>query len=366
MARQITILVVDDEPMAHDVIEGYLFREEYELVFASSGPEALAYLEAMLPDVVLLDVMMPEMNGFSVCQQLKADDRWRHIPIILVTALGGKEDLARGIEAGADDFVTKPVDELELRARVRSMLRIKKQYDELQAALRLREDLARMIVHDARTPLTAIQGFSELLQLNEAMPLEDLEMVNKIYSNARHLDSFLSDILVVAKMEEAGQLILNRSMVSINGLVQRVAEDQNLVADMKQIKIVLDLPSETRLILVDANLFQRVLENLLSNAVKFSPTQSTVKIKVENLEKDGITGPLNPNIRVQFLDEGPGIDQAHRSRIFEKYEVVDLGRQDTQQLGLGLVFCKMVVEAHGGRIFVEDNQPKGSIFTVEI
>jgi signal transduction histidine kinase len=117
---------------------------------------------------------------------------------------------------------------------------------------------------------------------------------------------------------------------------------------------------------VDANLFQRVLENLLSNAVKFSPTQSTVKIKVENLEKDGVTGPLNPNIRVQFLDEGPGIDQAHRSRIFEKYEVVDLGRQDTQQLGLGLVFCKMVVEAHGGCIFVEDNQPKGSIFTVEI
>jgi signal transduction histidine kinase len=246
------------------------------------------------------------------------------------------------------------------------MLRIKKQYDELQAALRLREDLARMIVHDARMPLTAILGFSELLQLNEAMPLADLEMVSKIHSNARHLDSFLGDILVVAKMEEAGQLILKRSMVSINGLVQRVEDDQKLVAELKQTKIVLDLPSETRLILVDANLFQRVLENLLSNAVKFSPMKSTVKIKVENLEKDGTTGPLNPNIRVQFMDEGPGIDQVHRSRIFEKYEVVDLGRQDTQQLGLGLVFCKMVVEAHGGRIFVEDNKLKGSIFTVEI
>ena len=366
MERQNTILVVDDEPMAHDIIEGHLVRDGYALAFANDGPEALAYLENHSPDVVLLDVMMPGMDGFTVCQQLKADDRWRHIPIILVTALGGKEDLARGIEAGADDFVTKPVDEMELRARVRSMLRIKKQYDDLQAALQLREDLARMIVHDARTPLTAILGFSELLQLNETMPLEDLDKINKIHSNARRLDSFFNDILIVAKMEEAGQVILNRTMVSINGLVQRLVEDQSLIAEMKRITIVLDLPAESRLILVDANLFQRVIENLLSNAVKFSPVDSTVTIEIENLAQDIETGPLKPNIRLKVLDEGPGIDQENRKRIFEKFEVIDLGRQDTPQLGLGLVFCKMVVEAHEGRIYIEDNQPAGSIFCVEI
>jgi signal transduction histidine kinase len=366
MKNPSTILIVDDEPMAHDVMEGYLVRDGYRLLFATNGTEALTCLEQEPPDVILLDIMMPEMDGFAVCRHLKSHEHFRHIPIILVTALGSKEDLVDGIEAGADDFLTKPVNELELRARVRSLLRVKKQYDELQAALRLREDLARMIVHDMRTPLTAIMGFSDLLQVKGNLSPEDLRDVKKISTNARRLNSFLNDMLMVAKMEEAGQMILNRTMVDLNQLIRQLREDQTFVAELKQISLDFELPSESRLVSLDANLFQRVLDNLLSNAVKFSPAQSTVTVLVEYLPDSPESQPIDPNLRVKILDEGPGIDQANRDRIFEKFEVVDLKRSSTPQIGLGLVFCKMVVEAHGGRIYVEENRPVGSIFSVEI
>lgn len=127
-----TILVVDDEPVIHKILEGLLFNQGYNLIFANNGLEALEKVAEIPPDLILLDVMMPQMTGFEVCRRLRADEKRQHIPIILVTALDSKEDLARGLEAGADDFLAKPFDNLELVARVRSMLRIKKQYDLLE------------------------------------------------------------------------------------------------------------------------------------------------------------------------------------------------------------------------------------------
>ncbi|MBK4732587.1 response regulator [Oxynema sp. CENA135] len=137
-AKQHSILLVDDEASIFEVIEGLLYREGYQLSYLSSGREALDRIDEIEPDVILLDLMMPEMDGIETCQQIKANQRWCHIPIIMVTALSSKEDLARCLEAGADDFLAKPVNSLELRARVRSMLRIKLQYDALAATQRLR------------------------------------------------------------------------------------------------------------------------------------------------------------------------------------------------------------------------------------
>jgi DNA-binding response OmpR family regulator len=130
------VLIVDDTPSMRDALGALLLPEGYHLAFAASGQEALDRLQELSPDVILLDVMMPGMDGFQVCERLKADERWRHIPTILVTSLDSQEDLVRGLDAGADEFLTKPVTGLELRARVRTMLRIKQQFDEQQAALR--------------------------------------------------------------------------------------------------------------------------------------------------------------------------------------------------------------------------------------
>lgn len=364
MKKASTILIVDDESVARDILEGFLFREGYDLIFAENGREALTYVEKNLPDVILLDVMLPEIDGFEICRRLKEDSRWRHIPIILITALGGKEDLIRGLDAGADDFLRKPVNDLELRARVRSLLRIKRQYDDLQAALMMREDLAHMIVHDMRTPLSAIIGYSELLLMQrKSMPAEYAETMDKIHVQARRLNSFMNDMLMVAKME-AEQLVLNPIPVDMALLINRVKENHEVIARSKRIEIDLDLPVQRQLVSVDNTLFQRVLDNLVSNALKYSPAHSTVTLK---LEYPYPTDSLDQTYQFRFLvsDQGTGIAEEDRDRIFNKYEVASL-KQRGAQVGLGLAFCKMVVDAHRGRIWVEANQPEGSVFVVEM
>jgi two-component system sensor histidine kinase/response regulator len=356
-----TILIVDDEPSARDTLEAILFREGYNLAFASDGPEALDRAAELRSDLILLDVMMPGMDGFEVCRRLKADERSRHVPVIMVTALDSKQDLARGLDAGADDFLHKPVNGTELRARVRSMLRIKTQFDELQATLRLREDLANMIVHDLRSPLTVISLRSSLLRRKLDDP-NDLRSVDDIRAQARRLDTLLNDLLAQAKMRE-GKLLLSRSAVDVNQLVQETVEAQAAVAQSGRIMLTADLPSETQFVSLDANLFSRVLDNLLSNALKFSPPESAVTLRVD-YPPGGAAA--QPSVRIQVIDEGPGIPKEHRHRIFERYEIVRLKKDNVPQVGLGLAFCKMAVEAHGGQISVTDNEPRGSIFTVHL
>lgn len=358
MKRTSTILIVDDESVARDVLEGFLFREGYKLTFASTGPEALALVEKSPPDTILLDVMMPEMDGFEVCRRLKSAGRWRHIPIILITALGGKDDLIRGLDAGADDFLCKPVNDLELRARVRSVLRIKQQYDDLQAALHMREDLAHMIVHDMRTPLSAIIGYSDLLLMQNKLASEQAETINKISTQARRLNSFINDMLMVAKME-AEQLIVNRTPVDIGQLIRRATESHEVVAHSKGIEFILNLPPESQKVSVDKNLFQRLLDNLISNALKYSPPKSVVTLSLKYLQG------TNPQFQLNVLDQGIGIAPEDRERIFDKYAIAALKHKGSQ-VGLGLAFCKMVADAHQGRIYVEANKPVGSVFTVEI
>ncbi len=356
-----SILIVDDEPMARDVMEGFLFKDGYDLTFAASGAEALDCVAKLAPDVILLDVMMPGMDGLEICRILKADERWQHIPVILVTALGSKEDVAAGFEAGANDFLTKPANEAELRGRVRSMLRIKQQHDKLEANLHLREDLAHMLVHDVRSPLSVILGYSELLMLKAKNLPELSEELNEIRMQARRLDSFLNDMLMLAKIE-ADQPILNRLPVEINQLVDKVIKTHKIIADSKNIELIAALPVESPQILLDPNLVQRMLDNLLSNALKFSPPHTLITIRVEYVQ--AAAAPCCT--RIQVLDQGPGIAPEYRDRIFDKYEIITLKQEGIPQVGLGLAFCKMVAEAHGGRIYVEANNPAGSIFTVEL
>ena len=314
----ITVLNVDDETVTLEILEGHLIREGYNIVFASHGFEALAQVEETPPDVILLAVMMPDMDGFEVCRRLKANKRWRHIPVILVTALADKTDMARGLDAGADDFVNKPVHTVELRARVRSMLRIKNQYDALQSTLRLREDMAHMIAHDMRTPLNVISGYCEWILARNTTPAKNLEDLEKIRHQAEYLNGFLNDMLIMAKME-ADRLIVNPTPVNIGQIIDRVTESHILTAQSKNINLVVDLPDEAPTISLDANLFPRVLDNLVSNALKFSPDGSTVTLQVTYPKAANSSQTEEPKLCVQVLDEEPGVPEAHRAGIFRRF-----------------------------------------------
>jgi signal transduction histidine kinase len=222
--------------------------------------------------------------------------------------------------------------------------------------------MAAMIVHDMRSPLTPILGISELLLLKTDASTELLHDLKTIHTQAHRLNAFLNDMLILAKID-GGKLNLYRSLVDVSQLVLTVEENYRLVAGSREIKFVLQLPPRPRPLFLDANLFQRVLENLVSNALKFSPRHGTITISVDYSPQNS---SQRPQLCLRIQDEGPGVPEAYRTKIFDKFSIVDLNQKDITQVGLGLAFCRLVVEAHGGRIFVEANEPTGSIFVVEI
>lgn len=358
-----SILVVDDEPSGFSVINALLHREGYRLIYVESGTEALEWLENNVPDVILLDVMMPDMDGVEVCHTIKSNPVWQHLPIIMVTALSTKEDLARSLAAGADDFLTKPVNGVELRARVRSMLRIKQQYDALKATLQMREDMSNMVVHDLRNPTAVILLSAELLLLNNFQGKER-ERIQMIETSAKMLNSLINDLLLMAKME-SGKLLLNSQELSLDALATTVLSDFQAIARSKNQHLEYQPPGAKRWIFADANLLHRLIDNLLSNAIKFSPRGSQITLRVEYPPESTQIDQPPIRARIQVVDQGSGVKEELRQQIFKKYEIGELMR-DVTQTGLGLTFCKLVAEAHGGRIFVEENLPQGSIFTVEI
>lgn len=354
MDNQPSILVIDDEPDNFDVVETLLDGENYRLYYAPSGQQALDRLNSFQPDVILLDVMMPELDGLEVCRRIKADPQWQMVPIIIITALTTKEDLAQCLATGADDFISKPVNGVELRARVHSMLRIKQQYDKQQALLQLQEDMVNMIVHDLRNPLASIVLSADILRIPGLSPQKQQRKLDQIAIAVQQLQSLIDNLLLMAKLE-SDKMVLNYTQVDLCQICTSAVADIEAIAAQKRLTLVSELPEHSAIIQVDAAIFRRVLDNLLSNAIKFSPSNSQVILRVEYLESKGV--------KVQVADSGPGVPQELRQNIFEKYEIGNLIPK-VSQIGLGLAFCKMAIEAHQGTISVEDNHPSGTVFTV--
>lgn len=349
------ITVIDDDEMVFESLKALLARESYELRYFSSGAVAVETLVLDPPDLILLDLMMPGKDGTEVCRDLRARRSTDYVPIIMVTSLDTKKELARCLEAGADDFITKPVSGIELRARIRSLLRIKHQYDALQAALRLRAELSHMLVHDLRSPLNVIRVCGEAV--GKSAPAEsDRMMAERIVQAGRKIASMADQLLLLAKVE-AGKLVLARSEVDLRRLAVLAVENQKPVAEARRIRLVADASDEPVIAQVDANLMERVIENLLSNALKFVPAGGEVRVSVEPLDAGGV--------RLSVVDTGPGVPAEMRDRIFAAFESAPSSGQ-ALNIGLGLAFCSMAVRAHGGRLELADNTPTGAIFRVEL
>jgi signal transduction histidine kinase len=310
------------------------------------------------PDLILLDITMPEMDGFEVCEKLKADEALKDIPVIFISALSETADKVRAFRTGGVDYVTKPFQSEEVIARVTTHLTLRRKERELRNSLErlrkleeLRESLSQMIVHDLRSPLAAITGIFELLEMEDLS--EDAALyIREGRKSTKKLIEMIGTVLDVSKME-AGELVLKRTIADIPGIVKEAVDSIKPLLGNRDLRI--DAADFDAAVSCDPNLISRVVRNLLDNAVKHT-REEFGKILIE-------TGPAGDGFRVSITNNGPGIPREYHEKIFEKYGQVEAKEYST---GLGLTFCKMAVEAHGGRIWVESDGEKGSTFRFEL
>jgi len=338
------ILIVDDTPANLLLLVRMLMERGYKPRTVLSGKLALQAARTEQPDLILLDIAMPEMNGYEVCEQLKADAALKDIPVIFISALNETIDKVKAFRVGGVDYVTKPFQFEEVYARVQTHL-------QLRRLEKLRDDLTHMVVHDLRNPLAVICGFLDILEFHEAQKLSasTQTLVTVARRSAEDLLNMIGSILDVSKMG-AGEMKLQREPCDLGALIRAVlATTQPLPGNRT---VTLDAPESSLTVTADVGLIRRVLQNLLSNALKYTPAGGDVRIVVT---------PSRSEVRVAVTDTGPGIAPEYHQRIFEKFGQVE-DRKNRLGTGLGLTFCKLAVEAHGGRIGVESEVGKGSTF----
>jgi len=337
-----SILVVDDTPANVLMLVRMLTERGYKPRPVLSGKLALQAARAEPPDLILLDVTMPEMNGYEVCEQLKADATLKDIPVIFISALDDTLDKVKAFSVGGVDYVTKPFRLDEVCARVKTHLRLRR-------LERLRDDLTHMIVHDLRNPLAVICGFLDILESHEVQTLSvgTRDLVTAARQSAEDLLNMIGSILDVSKMG-AGAMKLQREPCDLDALIRAVVAATQPLPDRRT--VAFDTPAASCAIAVDVGLIRRVLQNLLGNALKYTPAGGAVRLVVT---------PASGAIRVAVSDTGPGIAPEYHQRIFEKFGQIE-NRKNRLGTGLGLTFCKLAVEAHGGHIGVESEMGKGS------
>lgn len=354
------VLIVDDQEANRLLLRDLLESQGHEVAEAVDGIEALERVADAAPDVVLLDVGMPGIDGFEVCRRLKADPATATIPVLLVTALNQRDQRLLGIGAGANDYITKPIDKSDLSLRVRNAIRMHQLYAEIEEQYRrleklelLRDSLVHMIVHDLRSPLAGIRAYLDLMKMDGEGKLEPemTQSIDEARKVAVDMTEMVSDLLDVSRLE-TGRMPLELSQVDLAALAAEVAAATGRATHRVTVRV--EGSAEQARIIGDASVIRRVITNLVGNAVKFSPTSSQIVVLVEGNGTEA---------KVSVSDRGPGIAPAYHEKIFEKFAQVEAaGQGHKHSSGLGLTFCKFAVEAHGGRIGVESVVGRGSTF----
>lgn len=359
------ILVVDDDPRNRRLLEEYLIAAGYDVRVAVDGRTALAAASERPPDLVLLDVMMPDLSGLEVCRQLKNDPRTRLCQVVLVTALDGAPHRVQGLDTGADDYISKPVRREEFMAKVRSMLRSRRLLAELEQArealaLRnakleelegLKETLTQTLVHDLKNPLAAVLGNLELMERKADESI--LHLVRRSKAAAWRMHQMILNLLDVGQLEE-GKLLLHPETVDAGSLARKACQEMEGGAGQRGVQLEIVADEAPAVLKGDVAVLRRVLDNLLSNAIEHSPQGGIVRVAVTLCDE---------GIEISVSDQGPGVPPEFRERIFEKFQRLENRKSvPGANRGLGLTFCRLAVEAHGGTIWVDDAPSGGALF----
>lgn len=358
-------LVVDDEPASRACLSALLAGIGLDVEAVASGSELLQRL-ALCPDLILLDTGLAEEDGYALCRALKQSERHAHIPVILVVEADEAPDLESGMAGGADDFVARPVTLPVLRARVRTLLRIQEERERFERLLEKRQALSYMIIHDLRNPLAAVSLYLQLLRRRSNNLIDPGNYLQVAMTQTHKISSFLDDMLLLAKMER-GQLVLARTALVVDQIVAEVCQKLAPEAERQNNTIVVKCEGQPSPVSADPALIRRVVENLVLNALKFTPPQGTVTVRAF-YPRSGCAGESGgAAVLFSVADQGRGIPPEDFVRMFDAYEAVHMKEAlGKAELGLELAFCRMVVEAHGGRIYAGNNPDRGAVITVEL
>ena len=372
--REPLILVADDIPANVELLYDQLSTLGYRTVTAHDGPGALAACFSENPDLCILDVAMPagdlgvddRSTGFEVCRRIKRDPRTARIPVIFVTALNDTGDRVKAIEAGGDDFLTKPHNRLVLGARVRSLLKLKAVTDALEDSYRklrelekVRADLMKMVVHDLKSPLASVVAAIEMVSDGDAGPVTELQrsLLGDAQSKTSDLLALIEDLLEVARVEET-DLELELGTLEPKAFLEALVDDWALRLRQEKTIVEVSVAPDAPSVRADVQILRRVFGNLVQNALTHSPHPVHLELRA----KRGEGGVL-----FSVVDDGPGIPEEYQEVIFHKFRQVKAANLPrVRSSGLGLAFCKLAVEAHGGRVWVRSREGEGSVFYVAL
>lgn len=365
-ASKANILLVDDTPDNLRLLSTMLTEQGYEVRSVINGAMALMGVQAEPPDLILLDISMPQMNGYEVCQRLKVGDHTREIPVIFISALEDVLDKVKAFAVGGVDYITKPFQVEEVLARVENQLticRLRKQLQaqnaqlqqqmlELQELNLLKEEFLHAVSHDLRTPI-----MGTLLVLNnlqnksgETIPVSRSVLKRMVHSSDRQLN--LLNSLLEAHSNEMRGVILCCEPVQLNALLQDLTADLEPLLTKNQVKLINLIPVDLPDVNGDPLQLRRVFENLLTNALNHNPPELTLTLRATKVEEY--------IIRCTVEDNGVGIERSHCDLLFERY--FRGSRTRSIGVGLGLYLCRQIITAHGGQIGVNSTPGTGTTF----
>lgn len=364
------LLLVDDNPKNLRLLELRLNALGHELLFAEDGERAIALFDATSPDLVLLDMVMPGIDGLDVLAHIRGSEAGMHVPVILVTAHSERDHRLRGLQAGADDYLEKPVDAPILLARVKTLLALKESRDNLQASRdslsarnrelerlqREQRELIQFVAHDLKNQLFVVLGNLEWAEhrIGDASRTEIASALSEGTVGALRLRSMVEDLLVVSNLEDA-TFRVRPELVSVAELLREVLSRYQGKAYQKQVSLT---PPEQLhgTLWCDPALLRRVFENILDNSLRYTPAAGHVSVQAR----------ASQLLEISISNDGPPVPPEERERIFEKFARGSTEAPTVGSAGLGLYFCKRAVEAHGGQIRVMQTPEWPTCFVIEL
>ncbi len=361
MENKRLILIVDDSPNNQRIIGSILSNKNYNLAYAASGKDVFEFLEKQIPDLILLDIMMPGMDGFEVKAKLNENPTYISIPVIFITALEEPENKAKGFELGGRDYLVKPIHKLEVLARVKSQLLIQDQNSELirinaelQKANDARDKIFSVISHDLRTSVGNIRNVFRFMMDGMVDPVEDRDIIFDAEITARHTFNLLENLLYWAKSQQ-GNIKIHQEIVDLEDAINDVFDQEMGSAINKSIELVKVVEPDLKLF-VDRITLNIILRNLIINAIKFTPEKG----KVEIFAKE-----INDKIHIIIKDNGIGMSTSDIEKILQKTEAfTKKGTNQERGTGLGLVIASEFLEMNSGELKIKSKIDQGSEFCV--